>query len=101
MTTSTITFFPVGNGDMTLLTLADGKRILIDCNIRAVTKDNGVRDVAADLRSRLNRDSKGRPYVDAFLLSHPDTDHCRGIKEHFYLGDPGKYPDDSKTDAAK
>src|SRR5204863_8177486 len=47
------------------------------------------------------RDQKGRPYVDAFLLSHPDKDHCRGLLRHFYFGPPSKYPDDKKPDAEK
>jgi len=60
-----------------------------------------TRDVAKDLRDRLKRDSKSRPYVDAFLLSHADWDHCRGITKHFYLGPPEEYPDDKKKDSEK
>jgi hypothetical protein len=100
-----ITNFPVGNGDMTLIRLADDTRttILIDCNIRAAADDpeDETRDVAADLRDRICRDSKGRPYVDAFLLSHSDLDHCRGFLKHFYIGPPKDYPDDKKKDAEK
>lgn len=100
-----ITHFPVGNGDMTLIRLADDARtaILIDCNIRTAADDpdDETRDVAADLRSRICRDSKGRPYVDAFLLSHSDLDHCRGFLKHFYIGSPKDYPDDKKKDAEK
>lgn len=101
--TATICFFPVGNGDMTLLTLSDETRVLVDCNIRDAADDpnDDTRDVAKDLRARLKRDAKGRPYVDAFLLSHPDQDHCNGLTEHFYLGDPADYPDDKKPDAEK
>jgi len=102
---STIAFFPVGNGDMTLIVLGDeaAARILIDCNIReaADDPDDETRDVAHDLRDRLKRDSKGRPYVDVFAWSHPDQDHCRGIRNHFYLGDPAAYPDDKKPDNEK
>ena len=103
--TATITFFPVGNGDMTLITLADASetKILVDCNIRdtADDPDDATRDVAQDLRARLKRDARGRPYVDAFLLSHPDQDHCNGLPEHFHLGDPVDYPDDKKPDSEK
>src|SRR5207244_2935794 len=45
-------------------------------------------DVAKQLRERLDRDDKGRLYVDAFLLTHPDGDHIRGLKKHFHLGGP-------------
>jgi hypothetical protein len=90
---------------MTLICLGDkaGTTILIDCNIRAAADDadDDTRDVAQDLRDRLKRDSKGRPFVDAFLNSHPDEDHCRGAKKHFHLGPVKDYPDDKKPDNEK
>jgi len=94
---ATVTFFPVGNGDMALVKLLDGGTILIDCNILKAADDPAdkeTRDVAKDLRARLQRDAKGRPYVDAFLLSHPDKDHCTGLCRHFHLGPLEDYPDD-------
>ncbi len=95
-----VTFFPVGNGDMTLISLGDasGTNILVDCNIRAAADDpeDDTRDVAADLRSRLKTDKNGRPYVDVFLSTHPDKDHTAGLKKHFYLGAPADYGDDKK-----
>ncbi len=100
-----ITFFPVGCGDMTLVRLADpdNTSLLIDVRIRATADDpdDATRDVAADLRERLPRDGKGRPYVHAFLLSHPDQDHCTGLEKHFHLGPLSDYPDDDKPDAEK
>lgn len=94
-----ITFFQVGNGDMTLVRLADTSvtNILIDCNIRAVAddSDDDTPDVAAALRKRVLNDRNMRPYLDAFLLSHPDQDHCRGLAKHFWLGNPADYPDDN------
>lgn len=83
-----ITFFPVDNGDMTLIELENGKTILIDVSIRVAADDpdDPTRDVAKDLRKRLKRDAKGRLYVDAYLLSHPDRDHCTGLDRHFHLG---------------
>jgi hypothetical protein len=96
-----ITFYPVGNGDMTLISLGDsaGTNILVDCNIRAAADDpdDPTRDVAADLRKRLKTDKKGRPYVDVFLSTHPDRDHLTGLKKHFYLGAPADYGDDGKS----
>jgi hypothetical protein len=86
-----IIFFPVGNGDMTLIKLESERTILIDTNIRAPS--DIVRDVAADLRKSLKTDAKGRPYVDVMVLSHPDTDHCRGFEEHFHVGPLGDYVD--------
>jgi len=85
---ASITFFPVDNGDMTLVELESGRTILIDTNIRAAADDpdDPTRDVAKDLRNRLKRDDQGRLYVDVFLLSHPDQDHCSGLDKHFHLG---------------
>jgi hypothetical protein len=96
-----VTFFPVGNGDMTLVRLADAAKttVMIDCRIRQ--PGEGVPDVAAELRERLERDAQGRPYVDVFLLSHPDQDHCLGFKEHFWTGPLADYPDDEKDGADK
>lgn len=95
MSTPKITFYPVGNGDMTLLELESGARVLIDINIRQAGE--GIRDVAKDLRSNLATDTKGRPYVDAMVLSHPDQDHCRGLREHFHLGSLSDYDDKAEV----
>lgn len=102
---TTITFFPVDNGDMTLIKFGDtdATTLLMDVNIRLCADDpeDETRDVAKDLRERLKKDDKGRPYVDAFLLSHPDEDHCRGFSKHFYVGPPEDYPDDKKDQNEK
>jgi hypothetical protein len=83
--TAKVTFFPVGNGDMTLLDTHEGRKILIDCRIRG---GDEYPDVLTELRDRLDRDAEGRLYVDLFVWSHPDEDHCQGIKEYFHLGKP-------------
>ncbi|MEL6458567.1 MAG: metallohydrolase [Cyanobacteria bacterium J06621_15] len=90
---SQITFFPVDNGDMTLIELERGKTILIDVNIRAAADDSNdsTLDVVGMLREKLKRDWEGRLYVDVFLLSHPDQDHCRNLEKHFHLGSPDTY----------
>jgi hypothetical protein len=90
---ATVAFFPVGNGDMTLIELESGRKILIDVNIRAAADDpdDETPDVAKMLRERLSRDRQGRLYVDAFLLSHPDKDHCSGLTTHFHLGPPADW----------
>jgi hypothetical protein len=93
MTSPKIRFLPVGNGDMTLVVFDSGRKLLIDVNIRAAADnpDDDTPDVAEELRGYLTRDASGRLFVDAFLLSHPDEDHCRGLKEHFHLGRPGDW----------
>jgi hypothetical protein len=91
-----IVFFPVDNGDMTLIELESGKVILIDTNIRgsADDPDDNTPDVASMLRGRLRRDAQKRLYVDVFILSHPDQDHCRGLINHFHLGAPEDFTGD-------
>jgi hypothetical protein len=90
--------FRVGNGDMTLIETDSGRFILIDINIRAAADDpdDDTPDVARQLKDRLPRDAQGRRYVDAFLLTHPDKDHCSGLQAHFHLGPPEEWS--SKTD---
>ncbi len=95
--TAKLEFFRVDNGDMTLVTFDSGRMLLIDCHIRksADDPDDDTPDVASQLKDRLKKDESGRSYVDAMLLSHPDEDHCRGLKRHFYLGPPADIPEDT------
>ena len=94
-----LTFFPVDNGDMTLIKLESGRTILVDINIREPV--DGIRDVSKDLRTRLGTDGSGRPYVDAMLITHPDQDHVRGLKKHFHLGPLADYPEAKKGEDPK
>lgn len=100
-----ITCFPVDNGDMTLLQLADDRQtsLLIDCRIRESADDpnDPTSDVASALRKRIGVDANNRPYLDAMLLTHPDEDHCLGLRRHFWLGPVADYPDDSKAQSTK
>lgn len=91
--TAAITFFPVCNGDMTLVQFDNDQKLLIDIHVRAAADDpdNDTPDVMAQLRDRLTRDEKGRLFVDAFLLSHPDKDHILGLEKHFHLGPPADW----------
>lgn len=90
---ATITIFPVGNGDMTLVKLATGRTVLVDVKIRATADDpdDDTPDVVTMLRDRLQCDPEKRLYVDAFLLTHPDKDHCTGLIKHFHLGPPADW----------
>lgn len=94
---ASISFFPVGNGDMTLITTDSGQRVLIDINIRAKpdTDDEPCPDVLRELKDRLDGDEESGYAVDAMLLSHPDQDHCRGFRDHFYLGPADKWSPES------
>ena len=87
-----VTFFPVGNGDMTLIQLETGRCILIDINIRQPDEDGEIRDVVADLEGQAAQGQAGTTLRRTPCCSpHPDQDHCRGLKEHFHLGPLADY----------
>lgn len=89
MTTPSLEFLPVANGDMTLITTKNNKKILIDCNYREPSED--VVDVKEMLRSRLKTNEDGQLYLDVFVVTHPDQDHTRGFRELFHTGDPSTW----------
>ena len=69
---TTIHFIDVGQGNMVLIQTASGKAFVFDCN---VTDDNEARvlDCIAD------QIGEGTP-LHAFICSHRDADHIRGVK---------------------
>lgn len=87
-----IKFYPVGNGDCSLITIGGAnKKMMFDCNFRQKAEDDNdeMYDVLGDLLdNELNTKKCGLPFLDAFLLTHPDQDHCRSFADKFYLGDP-------------
>lgn len=88
-----IKFYPVGNGDQSLILLKDGTTIAIDCHIRQESvgcTDGTMYDVKKDVLSSIKK-RNGIPFLDVFILSHGDKDHCGGYKDHYYQGDPAKY----------
>lgn len=98
MKKKSIKFYPVDNGDTTLITLSDNSTILVDCKIRdgEENKDGAaIYDVKTDLLNNV-QNRGGIPYLDTFILTHPDEDHCLGFKKHFYNGSPEDYGDKNK-----
>jgi hypothetical protein len=87
-----IKFYPVDNGD-TVLIKVEQTTVQIDANIR---DNDDYYDVMSDLLNELSTDSDGKYHLDLFMLTHPDEDHCRGINDNYYLGDPAKYSNEDK-----
>jgi beta-lactamase superfamily II metal-dependent hydrolase len=84
MSEPSIEFFPVANGDMTLITTKNDKRILIDCNYRQPSDE--VVDVKQMLRGRLQRNKDKQMFIDVYIVTHPDKDHTLGFRELFHTG---------------
>ena len=97
-----IKFYPVGNGDCDLITIGGAnKKMMFDCNFRQEAEEDNdeMYDVLGDLLdNELTTKKCGLPILDAFLLTHPDQDHCRGFADKFYLGDPDAVPQSAKDD---
>jgi hypothetical protein len=94
-----IKYYPVDNGDTTLITLSDETKILIDISITndSIDENNEERyDVLNDLLKNELKKDNGKPFVDVFILSHPDVDHCGGFEKYFYQGKPENYSDADK-----
>lgn len=88
MSNTKITFYPVKNGDTNLIEFSDGVNMLIDCKFRseAEAEDNDDYNVINDLlTNKLTTKKKGLPYLNAFVLTHPDQDHCLGFAQKFFL----------------
>lgn len=66
-------FMNVGQGNMTLLKLANGLVYLYDCN---VTNENET-EVLGYLKKQIGKNSE----IDVFICSHRDADHMRGVKK--------------------
>ena len=92
---SSIYHLPVGNGDMTLLKIASNNRyfyVLVDMYIRqSCTEKDDQCNVLDELHNLLEKDSDGRPYLDALVITHPDKDHIGGFEKYFYQGSPSNY----------
>ena len=92
---NSIKHYPVDNGDMTLIQIGTkgiGKTVLVDMKIRESNGNQDTQfDVAADLYDHLPTNSDGAPYVDIFILTHPDNDHCLGFEQYMHTGSPADW----------
>jgi hypothetical protein len=82
-----ILFYPIGNADTTLVSLYNGKKVLIDyANMRCV---DDPEDKRIDLPKELNKEVSGD--YDIVCFTHLDNDHTCGFSEYFYLQHATKY----------
>ncbi|MBI3110402.1 MAG: DNA internalization-related competence protein ComEC/Rec2 [Ignavibacteriales bacterium] len=79
----TASLLDVGQGDAILISLPNGKKVLVDAGPQGFGYDAGERIVAPFLKRQ------GVSSLDVVLVSHPHSDHLGGIRyllEHFQVG---------------
>jgi hypothetical protein len=93
MSKNFVKYYPVDNGDTSLIKLKDNVTLLIDVNIRESETNsdgNDIFDVKTDLIECIEKND-GNYFLNHFILSHADEDHCLGFEKNFYQGDPKEY----------
>ena len=88
-------FYPVGNGDSTLIHLADGRLLLVDFNCLSGEVDDGRVSLDVELRSYLAE--QGRDYLDLVAFTHADVDHVCGAEECFWFEHAQKYQGEERV----
>ncbi|HMB93521.1 MAG TPA: DNA internalization-related competence protein ComEC/Rec2 [Rhodothermales bacterium] len=68
-----ILFFDVGHGDAALISLPNGRHVLIDTGERDPYADQGLRTILPHL------ERYGIARLDAVVISHPHNDHLGGL----------------------
>lgn len=88
---ATVKFYPVGNGDSSLITLQNGKHILMDYRQHNLATDSSKPqfDIATDIKKTFEEANKDCLEVLAF--THADKDHIEGSTEFFHLEHANKY----------
>ncbi|QXD13744.1 DNA internalization-related competence protein ComEC/Rec2 [Rhodocaloribacter litoris] len=68
-----VLFFDVGQGDAALITLPNGRHLLVDAGVRNAYTDQGLATLLPHLRRY------GIRRLDAVVVSHPHSDHLGGL----------------------
>lgn len=90
---ATITIYPLGNADCSLLRTISGRHVVIDF---AATRGEEAGDRRIDLHQALRQDLGNRPAVDVLAISHLDEDHFKGSTEFFYLDHSRKHQSNTR-----
>lgn len=91
-----VTFYPVGNGDTSLIETKNGKLILMDFyqTTNSTDPNKPEFDVDAALRAKLK--AADRDYFDVVAFTHADRDHISGSTAFFHLEHAKKYQGDDR-----
>ena len=75
-------FWPVGSGDSTTIVVDDEHVVQVDVRqLEASSEEDDPRAPVVDLLEKLLPKKDGKPYLAAFVLTHPDKDHCQGFAD--------------------
>ena len=75
-------FWPVGSGDSTTIVIDDEHVMQVDLRqIESSSEEDDPHAPVADLLEGLLPHKDGKPYLAAFVLTHPDKDHCQGFAD--------------------
>ena len=91
-TKKAVIFWPVGTGDSTTLVLRPGE-IVVQIDLHHMEKAESDDEPEWDIVDQLVRilpKKGGRPYLAAFVLTHPDLDHIQGFAELLLRVDIGE-----------
>ena len=85
-----ITFYPVGNADSTLIELDSGCKMLIDYAHSKSSEEHDDKkvDLSREIRGKL---AAAEPCLDIVAFTHADEDHTRGAADFFELEHADKY----------
>ena len=86
---ATLTFYPLGNADSTLIRLTDDRRVRKDC-FRAGQEDEDDKRIDLEQELRHYLDQERRDDFDAVAFSDADDDHCHGADEFFWFDFPDR-----------
>ena len=91
MGTHSLTFFPIGNADTTLIKLSNGQNVLIDyAHMHCDDKE----DKRIDLPTAMDKQVIGD--FDVVCFTHADEDHICRFSEYFYLDHAAAYQGDDR-----
>ncbi|MFC1706149.1 hypothetical protein ACFL59_04900 [Planctomycetota bacterium] len=77
-----IVFWPVGTGDGITIAVRSDIHLQVDLrHLEAAEKDDDPRTPIVDRLVELLPRKRGRPHLAAFVLTHPDEDHCQGFAD--------------------
>ena len=75
-------FWPVGSGDSTTIVVDYEHVVQVDIRqLEASSEEDDPRAPVVDLLEKLLPKKDGKPYLAAFVLTHPDKDHCQGFAD--------------------